>query len=196
MELVLRKRLKQIKSNGHNMIIHSINNLSNTFIVKLMEDEFSKSTGPTKINYHPDYKDTPGNIFKILAEDRYKIGNYYVIENNGQLVASSGWNQYDPTLALILTRSYVNKQYRGQFLIGKEILPLILDQVKNYKKVWITVNEYNKIIYRWFERNHSNKKATLFNDWPEVYKNFTPIGLKRIYDTDQYVVELKNVDNI
>jgi hypothetical protein len=40
-------------------------------------------------------------------------------------------------------------------------------------------------------RKEKNKRAALFNDWPEVYKNFKPIGKKTIYYTEQYVVELQ-----
>lgn len=160
-----------------------------------MKKSFSKSSDLASINYHPDYSDNPANIFRILKDGRYQRGKgkYYVVEQHGELIASAGWNEYeiDPSIALVLTRMYVSPSNRGNYVVGKEILPIILTELNIYSKIWITVNEYNKTIYDWFVRNSESKRPALFNNWPEIYKQFVPIGKKNVYYTPQYVVELK-----
>lgn len=181
------------------MIIHKINNLDNDYVVDLMKTAFSKSTDRSLMNYHPEYSDWSGNIFSILKEGRYRQehGNYYVIEQDGELIASAGWNEYDiePDIALVLSRMYVSPSYRGSYILGKEILPMMIDEVYKYNKIWMTVNEHNKSLYNWFERTSKNKRPTLFNNWPEIYKNFKPIGKKNVYYTPQYVVEFIRENN-
>jgi hypothetical protein len=78
-----------------------------------------------------------------------------------------------------------------QYLIANNILTRTLEQTTHYNNIWLTVNEHNKALYNWFVRKEQNKRAALFNNWPEVYKRFKPIGKKTIYYTEQYVVELQ-----
>jgi hypothetical protein len=47
-------------------------------------------------NYHYDYRDKPGNLFRILDEGRYKRGAYYIMTTkDDEYVLSTGWNEYD-----------------------------------------------------------------------------------------------------
>jgi hypothetical protein len=168
--------------------------------MNLLESAFSIITDKEDVikNYHPDYKTNPGNLFYILNDPngRYKKGMYYVVENNGEFVCSAGWNEYDSDTALVLTRMYVAPKYRVNYYVANYILPEILKEVTNYKHVWATVNEYNKALYEWFVRDRSGKRTALFNDWPDIYRKFKPIGKKNIYYTDQYVIELdRNIND-
>lgn len=178
------------------MNIHRIHDLSNKFAVSLLENHFEKEKDENIIqNYHPDYRTVPGNIFYILDNGRYAQGKgtYFVIEDGNEYICSAGWNEYelDRTIALILTRMYVVREYRTQYLCGEHILPICIEESKSYGKCWITCNEYNKAIYNWFVRKHQGKKAAMFSDWPEIYNNFEPIGTKTVYFTEQYVAQLK-----
>jgi hypothetical protein len=178
------------------MIIHEVHDLSNRYVNDIMYYGLSKVTDKNAIrNYHPDYANEPGNLFAILDNGRYKEGHgkYFVIEEDGNYICSAGWNEYDldPTIAFALTRMYTNPNYRGQYIIGNNILPMTLSETLKYKNVWMTVNRHNKIMYSWFVRASQNKSTALFNDWPEIYKKFKPIGKKLIYNTPQYVVELE-----
>lgn len=178
------------------MIVHEIHDLADPHINKLLQTEMQKVTDPEiEANYNPKFHKQHSNLFYVLPGGRYRkfYGKYYVVENEGQLVCCAGWNEYEeqPGTALALTRAYVAPEYRGQYPMAKYILPRILEEVKNYDTVWITVNEHNKLIYEWFVRASQNKRATLFNDWPEIYRNFEPLGEMTIYNTKQYVVELK-----
>jgi hypothetical protein len=179
------------------MIIHSIKDLSNQYVIELLKTNLSLIKDLNSLaNYHPDYKDVPGNLFYVLEEGRYQTGNYFVIEEAGEYIASAGWNEYhlDKDLALLLTRMYTAPKFRMNYYVGNNILPIALEQAINYKKIWVTCNEYNKAIYDWFVRVENGKSGGLFNNWPSVYKNFKPIGKKNIYYTEQYVAEyIKNL---
>jgi hypothetical protein len=83
-------------------------------------------------------------------------------------------------------------EYRGSYILAKTVLQEMIDQSSNYKNQWITFNEYNLTLYKWFERVEQGKRGALFNDWPEIYARFKPIGQREINHTLQYVVELKN----
>lgn len=176
------------------MIITKIHDLSNIRITNLLMSALSKIKEPAFIkNYHPDYKNTPGNLFYILENGRYKLtkGSYYVLEHNKEFLCSAGWNEYelDKDVALLLTRMYTTPPSRMNYYHATYILPKILEQTAHYKYQWATMNEHNRGLYEWFLRTQSGKTSALFNNWPDIYKNFKPIGKKAIYYTEQYVVE-------
>jgi hypothetical protein len=169
-----------------------INDLSNHYVIDLLKHSLSEINDPAIIkNYHPDYSNTPGNLFYILSNGRYQSGTYYVVEEGGKYVCSAGWNRYceDHETALLLTRAYIPNSHRSNYLLSKYLLQLMIGATVQYKKVWITCNEHNRSIYRAFERLHLGNSAGLFNQWPDIYKKFKPIGVKTIYSTQQYVVE-------
>jgi hypothetical protein len=179
------------------MLLHELHDSSNEFVMNLLEVSLSKITDNDIIkNYHPDYKNDPANIFYILNDvhGRYNRGCYYVLEDDGEYVCSAGWNQYDldSTIALALTRAYVEPKYRTKYYMGEFILPKIIESARDYEHLYITADSYNSAIYQWFVRAEAGKSPGMFSDWPDIYKNFKPIGQKTIYYTEQYVVEYKN----
>lgn len=178
------------------MIVHEIHDLSNQSVINLLKGGLSQIDNESYVsNYHPDYESTPGNLFNTLNNGRYRLGHgaYYVIENDGEYIASAGWNEYelDTNIVLLLTRMYTAPKYRMNYHVANNILPLAIAAAKNYKHIWFTCNEHNKKIYDWFVRVEQGKSGGLFNDWPDIYKNFKPIGKKNIYYTEQYVMEYK-----
>ena len=176
-----------------NLKIHEIHDLTNHELINTLELEFSKITDTAIIkNYHPDYSQVPGNIFKILSQGRYRLGKYFIItDDDDKYMCSAGWNPYEleTDTALLLTRMYVNPQYRGQYVIGKTVLPQMISEACNYQRLWITANDHNRTIYKYFERSSQNKRTVLFNDWPDIYKRFKPIGKKTVYYTEQWISE-------
>lgn len=173
------------------MKIYSIHDLSDNYVVDMLRNNLQTVANPNLIkNYHPDYKTTPGNLFYILDQGRYLTGNYFVVEDNGDYVCSAGWNDYEG-IALLLTRAYIMPQHRRQYFLSQYLLPLMFSETQQYDKLWITCNEYNKSIYHAFERMELGQPAGLFDQWPETYKKFKPIGTKTIYYTEQYVAEYK-----
>jgi hypothetical protein len=176
------------------MIVHEIHDLSFGYVIELLKAGLSQITNDKIIkNYHPEYSSENSNIFFILNKGRYAKGRgkYYVVEDQGKYVCSAGWNEYDPTTALALTRMYTAPEYRGNYFVEKFILTRSLVETKHYEKIWLTVNEYNRAIYSWFERAQQGRATALFNDWPDTYKLFYPIGKKMIYNTSQYVMEMR-----
>ena len=178
------------------MVLHEIHDLSNQYVSNILTEGLSKITDPDIIaNYHPAYSHEPANLFYVLRAGRFREskGTYYVLEDSGQLVCSAGWNEYgeDPRIALALTRMYTDPLYRGKYFVAGNILTRTLEETKHYNNVWLTMNEHNKSLYTWFVRASQNKSTALFNDWPDIYRQFKPLGEKIIYNTKQFVVELK-----
>ena len=94
------------------MIIHEIHDLSDTYVTSLLENGLSKITDNQYItNYHPEYSHNAGNLFYILEHGRYVKGKYYVLEEDGKFICSGGWNEYEPDIALMLTRLYITQLY-------------------------------------------------------------------------------------
>ena len=174
------------------MRIHQLNDLSDRYLVGLLEQGLSVVTDPDiKHNYSPEFRECDANLFYILQNGRYSTGCYYIIEDHDELVACAGWNKYNDDTALVLTRAFVAENYRTSYIMGEKLLPLMIHSTVAYKNVWITCNEYNKSIYNWFERKAAGRRTTMFADWPEIYSRFEPIGKKIVYNTEQYIVQLK-----
>ena len=177
------------------MQLHELNDSSNEFVMNLLEESLSKITDVDIIkNYHPDYKTESSNIFYILNDvnGRYKRGCYYVLEDDGEYVCSAGYNEYDldQTIALALTRAYINPKHRAKYYMGEHILPKIIENTTQYEHLYITADSHNSALYQWFVRANEGKRPTMFQQWPDIYRKFKPIGKKYIYYTEQYVAEL------
>ena len=171
------------------MKIHTINDLSNLAVINILKNGLSKITDQKILaNYHPDFENTSGNLFYIIKEGRFKVGNYFVMEEHGEYVGSAGWNQYED-VALVLTRAFVPPAHRQKYNMAKYLLPIMFDQTCEYKRLWITCNGYNYVIYQALIRLQQGKSAGLFEPWPEIYKNFVPIGKRIVNYTEQYVAE-------
>lgn len=166
--------------------IHTINDLSDEYVIDLLKRGLSDVDEIFMENYSPSHSNHPANLFYILQNGRYKNCQFFVIEEDGEFVACSGWNEFDSTTALLLTRTYVTKNRRAQRTIAENFLPIMLESTKHYDKVWITFNSYNKHIYDWF-CSLKNKQL----GWLEVYAKFEPIGMLSVNNVDQYVVQLK-----
>jgi len=172
--------------------VYSIRDNSDTDLIEFLKEGLRQVSEQDLIkNYHPDYETVPGNLFRILKEGRYLKGNYYIIKKNDEYVGSAGWNPYTEDTALALTRAYIVEKFRTKYLMAELLMPRIIEESKDYSKLWITCNEYNKAIYQAFVNMSNNRSAGLFNPWPEMYRQFTPIGKKIVNYTEQYVAELK-----
>ena len=175
--------------------IYQITDLADSEIIQILKNGIHRdmfSSDQLAVNYLYEYQDTPGNLFYILNQGRYNTGKYFVLTDHGRYIASAGWNHYNEDTALLLTRMLVIPKYRGSYILAKTILQTMIDQSANYKNQWITFNEYNLTLYKWFERVEQGKRGALFNNWPEIYSRFIPIGQQEINHTLQYVVELQN----
>lgn len=175
------------------MKIHSINDDSNSHVIDILREgitpDMLKNDSLCK-NYLYDYRGSPANVFNMLARGTFRNGQFYVIEDGG-FVACCGWYPYSKDTAILLSRMLVNPKRRTEYIVGKHILPLMIEQTKQYNNVWITCNDYNKSIYNWFSRSAEGKSPALFNNWPDTYKMFKPIGQHVVNGVLQYVVALE-----
>jgi hypothetical protein len=175
---------------------YEINDLSNLHVVNILKNGIQENMFESKQlakNYCFNYRDDMGNLFYLLEHGRYKKGSYFVItDENDEYVASAGWNEHTEDTALLLTRIFLLPKYRAQQFAGNYFLPNMIKQTSHYKKLWITFNEYNKTIYHWFERSNKGKAPSLQYHWPDIYREFKPIGKKEVNNTLQYVVEFTN----
>lgn len=174
------------------MRILQIHDLSNTEAINILEKGLQSITDTNLVsNYHPDYKSDPANLFYILKNGRFSIGNYYIAVEEDCYIASAGWNWYQDDIALALTRAYVLPDHRQRNIMSTYFLPRILDETTAYNRIWCTCNEYNKVIYKGFVRISNGKRAGLTNPWSDMYSKFVPIGIHTVNYTEQYVVEYK-----
>jgi hypothetical protein len=173
------------------MNLYSLNNLDSKTTVNLLRnsitaDMFDKAE--LLPNYLYEHKDNPANLFNNIESGRYTHGRYYVLtDDQDKFIASAGWHPYNNTTALALTRMLVSPKYRATYVVGKEILPSILKETRQFERVWITCNEYNRAIYDWFSTGKS-----VGSTWPDIYRNFKPIGQHLVNHTLQYVAEHTN----
>ncbi len=182
-----------------NLIVYQINDLTNKKVVDILKNSITKNMvkDNLEMNYLYEYRDNPANLFHILENGRYRRGSYYVVtDSNDRYIASAGWNHYDDNTALLLTRMLVVPEHRGSYVLAKTVLQQMIDQSSQYKNQWITFNHYNITLYRWFERIDAGKRGALFNNWPDIYARFKPIGQREINHTMQYVVELRRGDSL
>lgn len=177
------------------MKIYEINDLSNDKVVNILKNGLTESLfkNPKLYeNYLYDYKDSRANLFNRLENGQYKIGAYYVLaDENDNYIASAGWNQMNSDTALLLTRMSVSLPYKTSGILGHTILPLMIEKTSSYNKVWMTCNEYNIAIQKWFTRKQEGKSLALSWSWPDVYKRFEPIGKHTVNGIQQYVFQLK-----
>jgi len=175
------------------MIVDNIKNNPN--LINFLKQNLVCVNEPHLIeNYHPDYSNNNANLFYILKEGRFDIGNYYVmIADDGEFAGCAGWNQLNRNIALALVRAYIPTKFRTNYIMGENILPRILKDTKDYPKVWLTFNEYNKVMYDGFERMSKHKSSSLL-PWPFIYRKFTPIGQHVVNNTLQYVAEYERSD--
>lgn len=179
------------------MNLHSITDLSNKKVVNILRSGLLQVQDENLIkNYHPNHDDFSGNLFYTLKNGRYKNSNFFVLIDNGNFVACAGWNPYiyrNQKIALGLTRCYIAENYRRQWLLSKYFLPKIFEETTEYKKIWLTVNSYNHTIYKGFELLSNGRNAGVGESWPKIFNNFSPIGIKTIYFTKQYVIEFNRM---
>jgi hypothetical protein len=178
------------------MIIHQIKDLSDSYVISLLKDGLQHIAADHLLeNYHPDWANNPANLFYILKEGRFDYGNYFVMEEDGKYVGSAGWNPYGD-VALVLTRAFIPVSERRKYNMAHYLLPIIFEETFDFKKLWITCNDYNFTIYQALTRLQDGKSAGLFSTWPPIYKKFVPVGKKTVYYTEQYVAEyIRNNDD-
>jgi hypothetical protein len=168
------------------MQIHKFNEFDKNKFTEILKKYFSTISDENYIkNYHPNFSESPENIFFLLTNKLYSsdYGSYFLVTHNDEYICSGGWLKYSQleNTALLLTRAYVNPSYRGKFYLAEFILPKCIEETKNYENKFITINQYNISLMKGFLR------SGISNNWPSIYKKFNYIGIQNINYTDQFV---------
>ena len=176
--------------------VYEISDVSNEKVIDILKSGITSDMFATEDiakNYLYTHHNDPANLFFILKNGRYQGGSYFVVtDHNDTYLASAGWNHYSDNIALLLTRMLVIPKLRGSYILARTVLQTMIDQSTNYNCRWITFNDYNITLYKWFERVDQGKSGALFNSWPKIYSRFSPIGQHQVNHVLQYVVQLKN----
>lgn len=117
--------------------------------------------------------------YHIYVSNRFKKnGNFFIGMINEEIIAASGVyvSEFDKNVAIGGVRSWVNKKYRGKFIIGRHLLPLQLfwAKEKKLKTIALTFNEYNKRLLPYFRRSgfgikkNRNVNSLFYNGLHEV----------------------------
>jgi len=160
------------------------------------KNAYQFKTDPAHINMWRDnwneHPETLPYIIMLSTKFIHGKGEFFVLEIDGNIEAVSGIyrSEFDNLVAIGGIRSWVNERYRGNFLIGRHIMPYQVQWAKdnNYKTIALTFNEYNKKLINYFIRSGFGikKKRTersLF--FKGVY--VLPYTLK-IQNTEQWII--------
>lgn len=109
--------------------------------------------------YSEDWEENNKTLpYHIYVSNRFrKNGNFFIGLIGDEIIAVSGVyvSNFDPCVAIGGVRSWVNRRYRGRFIIGKHLLPLQLKWARDngLKIIALTFNEYNKRLLPYFKRS-------------------------------------------
>lgn len=158
---------------------------------------FLEKTEPSHtVMYNENWENDPGTLpYLIYKSNRLVNGNgdmFLLIEDN-QIRGCSGvniLNDFDASVAIAGVRTWLDKELRGKFIVGRYLLPAHLKWAiqKNLKTIIITLNEYNKRLIPYFKReglgiNKNRTETSMFYNG-QHHLDF-PVNL---YHTKQYVM--------
>lgn len=122
---------------------------------------YEEKDEPSHANMYADDWENNNAVFPYLIykSDRFKDnkGDMFVLLDGDNIVALSGVNisDFDSNVALGGVRTWLNKELRGKFVIGRNILPIQLKWAKEHgmKTIALTFNDYNKRLIPYFKRS-------------------------------------------
>jgi hypothetical protein len=98
--------------------------------------------------------------YLLYKSNRFTDDNgdmFLMLDDNNKISAISGVNisDFDPNVALGGVRTWLNKDMRGKFIVGRYLLPMQLKWAKdhNMKTMTLTLNDYNKRLIPYFKRS-------------------------------------------
>lgn len=154
---------------------------------------------PAHVNmWDKDWEGATHTLPYLLEIEKRFAGNqgqFFVILHDNTIVGCSGIYQSDFSQQICLAgiRSWINKDHRGKFLLGRYLFPEQVRWAKqnNYKQIVLTFNEYNKNLKNIFLRNgfgvqKNRKEDSLF--FTGVHEVDFPVTIKY---TKQWVIYQK-----
>ena len=149
------------------MIVQSIfkNNyhmINKHMIISYCQTAFKEKNEPSHVNmWSADWENDNTTLPNLIYQStRFKDGNgdmFVLLNDSGEILALSGVNisDFDSNIALGGVRTWLNKELRGKFVIGRNILPVQLKWAKDHclKAIALTFNDYNKRLIPYFKRS-------------------------------------------
>lgn len=175
------------------------------FLQKISNDESPASKNMWNNNWKDQSETLPYLLYKKKRFTDPK-GMYTILKINGEIKAIAGVyiSDFDPNIAIGLVRGWVDKEYRGKFVLGNYIAPVQLAwaKEKKCKSFFLTFNEYNKNLVNIIKRNglgrskNRNPKKLFFNG---VYESPFPVEIQYtkqwvVYDMlDSYTIDWEKI---
>lgn len=131
-------------------------------ILNYCRNAFLEKDEPSHVNmYSSDWENDVASLpYLIYCSNRFKNGNgdmFALLDQDNNICALSGVNisDFDRNVALAGVRTWLNKKLRGEFFIGRYLLPEHLSWAKSQhlKTVALTLNDYNKRLLPYFKRS-------------------------------------------
>ena len=155
-----------------------------------------KSEPSHKVMYDDNWENSPGTLpYLIYKSDRFvnDNGDFFLLMEDDQIKGCAGvniLNEFDKNVAIAGVRTWLNKELRGKFIVGRYLLPAHLkwSKQKNLKTVVITLNEYNKRLIPYFKREGLGIKKNRTED-SMFYNGQHHLEFSvNLYHTKQYVM--------
>lgn len=131
-------------------------------ILEFCKRAFEEKSEPGHVNmWHEDWKNVNSTFpYLLYNSERFADNNgdmFILLDDDNNIVAVSGVNisEFDSNVALGGVRTWLNKEYRGQFVVGRYLLPEHLKWAtqRGLKTVALTFNDYNKRLIPYFARS-------------------------------------------
>jgi hypothetical protein len=131
-------------------------------ILDYCKQAFSEKEQPGHVNmWHHDWEEQIATLpYLLYCSDRFSNNNgemFLLFDNNNNIVGISGVNvsEFDKNVALGGVRTWLDKDLRGQFVMGRYVLPHQLSWATglSLKTLALTFNDYNKRLIPYFTRS-------------------------------------------
>lgn len=130
-------------------------------ILDYCKQAFKEKEQPSYANmWNDNWENCPATLpYLLYCSDRFKNNNgiMLLLENDNKVVGISGVNisDFDINVALGGVRTWLNKDLRGQFIMGRHVLPIQLKWAMEArcKTIALTFNDYNKRLIPYFARS-------------------------------------------
>jgi hypothetical protein len=136
--------------------------INKDMILSYCKNAFEEKSEPSHTNMWADDWENDNAVFPYLiyVSDRFtnnKGDMFVLLDDDNSIVALSGVNisEFDDKVALGGVRTWLNKEMRGKFVIGRNLLPTQLNWAKDHgmKTIALTFNDYNKRLIPYFKRS-------------------------------------------
>ena len=131
-------------------------------ILNYCKQAYTEKDQPGHANmWHPEWENNSATFpYIVYSSNRFKNSNgimLLLLDENDNILGTSGANvsDFDKNVVLGGVRTWLNKELRGQFIMGRHVLPHQLSWATSlgFKTLALTFNDYNKRLLPYFARS-------------------------------------------